>query len=90
MHLIPVYIRLIAVEIGWRWEWAGALLFAGFGIWDLVTSWGPFPLVANPIGGWPIAGPVPLIALRCFKLGRTEKEPTQRHNRGLMIGGIHT
>ena len=23
MHLIPVYILLIALAIGWRWEWAG-------------------------------------------------------------------
>jgi hypothetical protein len=63
MHLIPVYALLIAVAIGWRWERAGALLFAGFGICYLVTSWGPFPLVANLIGAWPIAGPPLLIAL---------------------------
>jgi hypothetical protein len=63
MHLIPVYILLIALAIGWRWEWAGALLFAGFSIWYLVMSWGAFPLIAILVGTWPIAAPALLVAL---------------------------
>jgi hypothetical protein len=63
MHLIPVYILLIALAIAWRWEWAGALLFAAFSIWYLAVSWGPFPLAANLAGTLPIAGPPLLIAL---------------------------
>ncbi|RIK37389.1 MAG: hypothetical protein DCC55_24490 [Chloroflexi bacterium] len=54
---------LIALAVAWRWEWAGALLFAGFSVWYLVMSWGPYPLVANLIGAWPIAGPPLVIAL---------------------------
>lgn len=63
MHLIPVYVLLIALAIGWRWEWAGALLFAGFSVWYLVTMWGPFPVVANLVGTIPIAGPPLLVGL---------------------------
>jgi hypothetical protein len=63
MHLIPVYVLLIALAVAWRWEWAGALLFAGFSVWYLVIAWGPYPLVANLIGTWPIAGPPLVIAL---------------------------
>lgn len=63
IHLIPVYVLLIALAIGWRWEWVGALLFAAFSVWYLVSTWGPFPLVANLIGAWPIAGPPLLVSL---------------------------
>ena len=63
MHLIPVYILLLALAISWRWEWAGVLLFAGFSIWYLATSWGPYPLGFILAGAWPIAGPPLLVAL---------------------------
>lgn len=63
MHLIPVYVLLIALAIGWRWEWAGALLFAGFSVWYLIMSWGPVPLIAILMGAWPIAAPALLVAL---------------------------
>lgn len=63
VHLIPVYVLLIAVAIGWRWEWAGALLFAGFGLWYLSLSWGPFPLIAVLAAAWPIAAPALLVGL---------------------------
>jgi hypothetical protein len=63
MHLIPVYVLLMALAIAWRWEWAGALLYIGFSVWYLVTSWGPYPLVANLVGAWPIALPPLLIGL---------------------------
>jgi hypothetical protein len=63
MHLMPVYILLIALVIGWRWAWAGALLFIGFSIWYLIVSWGPFPLIAILVGAWPLAAPALLVGL---------------------------
>ncbi len=63
LHLVPVYILLIALVIGWRWEWAGALLFVGFSIWYLIVSWGPFPLIAILVGAWPLAAPALLVGL---------------------------
>jgi len=63
IHLIPVYVLLIALAIGWRWEWAGALLFVGFSAWYIIMSWGPVPLIAILIGAWPIAAPALLVAL---------------------------
>ena len=63
IHLIPVYVLLIALAVGWRWEWAGALLFAGFSVWYLVTSWSSAPLVANLMSSWPIALPSLVVGL---------------------------
>jgi len=63
IHLIPVYVLLIALAIGWRWEWVGALLFVGFGVWYLVMIWEPAPLIAILIGAWPIAAPALLVGL---------------------------
>lgn len=63
MHLIPVYVLRIALAIAWRWPWARALLYIGFSVWYLVTAWGPYPLVANLIGVWPIAGPALLVGM---------------------------
>jgi hypothetical protein len=37
MHNIPAFILLIALILAWRWEWVGALVFIGFGIWYLVA-----------------------------------------------------
>ena len=42
IHNIPTFILLIALILAWRWEWVGAILYVGFGIWYLVTSWGRF------------------------------------------------
>jgi hypothetical protein len=39
------------------------LLFASFGIWYLLVSWGPFPLIAILIGAWPLAAPALLVGL---------------------------
>ncbi len=63
IHLIPVYVLLLALAIGWRWEWAGALLFAGFSVWYLVMMWEPVPLIAILVGAWPIAAPALLVGL---------------------------
>ena len=33
IHLVPVYIVLAVLAIAWRWEWVGALIFAGLAVW---------------------------------------------------------
>jgi hypothetical protein len=40
IHLVPVYIVVIALIIAWRWEWIGAILFIAFALFYLVLSWG--------------------------------------------------
>lgn len=63
IHLIPVYVLLLALAIGWRWEWAGALLFAGFSVWYVVMTWAPVSWMAILLGAWPIAAPALLVGL---------------------------
>ena len=62
IHLIPVYVLLIALAIGWRWEWAGALLFIGITVWYLIEAWNPGTTAVNLAGILPIAVPPILIA----------------------------
>lgn len=38
IHLVPTYLVLIAVAIGWRWPWLGGLLFFALGALYLVVS----------------------------------------------------
>jgi hypothetical protein len=56
IHLVPAAIILLVLALSWRWEWAGAVLFAGLGIfywlrnlrhpnWIVVIS-GPLFVVA--------------------------------------------
>jgi hypothetical protein len=42
IHLIPVYIVVIALVIAWRWEWVGAALFITLALVYLIMSWGRF------------------------------------------------
>ena len=42
IHLVPTYLILIAVALGWRWEWLGAILFAALGAAYMVMAWGQF------------------------------------------------
>lgn len=35
MHLIPTGMVLLALLIAWRWEWVGAVLFIGLGLFYL-------------------------------------------------------
>jgi hypothetical protein len=42
IHLVPVILMLIGLAFAWRWEWIGAIIFGGFGVWYLVTFWGQF------------------------------------------------
>jgi hypothetical protein len=57
IHLVPAAIILLVLAFAWRWEWAGAVLFAGLGIfywlrnlrhpnWIVVIS-GPLFVVAG-------------------------------------------
>jgi hypothetical protein len=32
IHLIPAFVMLGVLVLAWRWEWVGALLFAGAGV----------------------------------------------------------
>jgi hypothetical protein len=58
IHLIPVYMVLAALALAWRWEWTGAVLFTGLGIFYIVMAWGRFPLATYVL----IAGPAFVLA----------------------------
>ena len=59
MHLIPNMVLALFLVLAWRWEWIGAVLFAGVGIFYIVWSWGRFPFVTYAA----ISGPLFLVAL---------------------------
>jgi hypothetical protein len=42
IHLVPTAIILIVLTVSWRWEWVGAILFSGLGLFYVITSWGRF------------------------------------------------
>jgi hypothetical protein len=59
MHLIPNMILAIILVLAWRWEWIGAVIFTGVGLFYILWSWErlhPGALVF-------IAGPLFLVAL---------------------------
>jgi uncharacterized membrane protein len=43
IHLLPVYIVLAVLAIAWRWEWVGALGFAGLAAWYAKGVWHRHP-----------------------------------------------
>jgi hypothetical protein len=59
MHLIPNFIVLAILVLAWRWEWVGALLFAGLGVFYIVWAWGRFPFITYVT----ISGPLFLVAI---------------------------
>ena len=59
IHLVPVYIVVIALVIAWRWEWVGAILFITLALFYLVWSWGRFHWSAY-LG---ISGPLVLLGV---------------------------
>jgi len=54
IHLIPTWIVLAILAISWRWEWAGALLFASLGAYYLISThgrmhWSAYVLISGPL-----------------------------------------
>ena len=42
IHLVPVYLVVVALVIAWRWEWIGAILFVALALFYLLWFWGRF------------------------------------------------
>jgi len=59
IHLVPVYIVVIALGIAWRWEWVGAILFIALALFYLIWSWGRFHWSAYLV----ISGPLVLLGV---------------------------
>ena len=59
IHLIPTYLVLIALALGWWRAWTGALAFAGLSVWYIIMAWGD----VDPLAFLLIAGPPLLIAI---------------------------
>jgi len=59
IHLIPVFIVVIALVIAWRWEWVGAILFLAFALWYVIQTGGRQGLAAYVL----ISGPSLVIGL---------------------------
>lgn len=54
VHLVPTFVVILALVVGWRWEWIGAILFLAFAIFYWVWNWGRFPFLTYLI----ISGPL--------------------------------
>lgn len=74
IHLVPVYVALIALAIAWRWEWVGAILFFSLAVFYLVWTWGRVHWSAK-LG---ISGPLALIGL-LFLLGWVRRSRLHGH-----------
>ena len=59
IHFIPTFIVVIALLIGWRWEWIGSVLFGALALFYVVWMWGRFPLVNYLY----ISGPLALVSV---------------------------
>lgn len=59
MSLLPTLIVLAALAVAWRRPPVGAVVFLGFAVWYVATSWGQFPVSTYVV----IAGPPGLVAL---------------------------
>jgi hypothetical protein len=59
MHLVPNLLLLAILLVAWRWEWVGALLYAGLAIFYLVATWGRFHWSAYAV----ISGALGVLAL---------------------------
>jgi len=51
MHLIPSILLAIAIVLAWRWEWIGALIFAGWSVFYIATArgfhWSVYVIIAG-------------------------------------------
>lgn len=59
IHLVPTYLIVGAVLLGWRREWLGGLIFIGLGVWYVVLSRGRMHITAYLL----ITGPALLIGI---------------------------
>ena len=63
IHLIPVYLVIIALVIAWRWEWVGAILFIALALFYLLG----FPLWEEGKFDWIVSllipGPLVLLSV---------------------------
>ena len=57
MHLIPTALVVVALVLAWKWEWIGAVLFGGLGLFYALTT------REHPDWILLISGPLFLIAL---------------------------
>lgn len=57
IHLLPFAgVLLLGVLLGWRWPWAGGLVFIGFGLAYIALTWDKEMLVAVLVlAGIPVA-----------------------------------
>jgi hypothetical protein len=69
VHNIPTLILLAALVLGWRWEWVGAALFTGFGVWYLAEARGVSPMLYYVI----FAG-IPFLVGALFLVGWITRE----------------
>ncbi len=55
MHLLPTFAVLVVLAIAWRWEWVGAVLFAGLGVAYIFSiagrglDWSVYLLISGPL-----------------------------------------
>jgi hypothetical protein len=54
MHLLPTFAVLLALAIAWRWEWIGAILFVGLGVFYIFSvgihlNWSASLVIAGPL-----------------------------------------
>lgn len=59
VHLVPNLLLLGVLLVAWRWEWVGAALFTGLGVFYLVDTWGRFHWSAYAA----ISGPLFLVGI---------------------------
>lgn len=59
IHLVPTYLIVAALLLGWRWEWPGGLAFITLGIFYILLSGGKEHISAYLL----ITGPAVLIGI---------------------------
>ena len=59
IHLVPTYLIVAAVLLGWHWEWPGGLAFIALGIFYILLSGGREHISAYLL----ITGPAVLIGI---------------------------
>jgi hypothetical protein len=51
IHLIPTFVMAIAIILAWRWEWVGAVVFAGWAVLYITIArdfhWSVYAIIAG-------------------------------------------